>query len=124
MSVFLLFLAAAFAGTVDFGNLKDGQKVKSPFKVQMKVDGFKVRPAGEDATDQTSGHHHLMIDEPATPKGEIVAADATHLHFGKGQTETTLTLPKGAHTLTLQFADGAHRSYGPEMSKTVHITVR
>ena len=60
-----------------------------------------------------TGHHHLIVDGKAVPKGSVVPADATHMHFGKGQTETTLKLPPGKHTLTLQFADGAHQSYGP-----------
>jgi len=53
-----------------------------------------------------------------------VPTDATHLHFGKGQTETEVTLPPGQYALTMQFANGAHQSYGPEMSKTIHVTVK
>jgi hypothetical protein len=59
----------------------------------------------------------------AMPEGQAIPADDMHLHFGKGQTETEVTLKPGEHKLTLQFADGAHRSYGPKMSKTIKITV-
>jgi hypothetical protein len=46
------------------------------------------------------------------------------MHFGKGQTETPLTLAPGEHTLSLQFADGLHRSYGAAYRKTIRITVK
>ena len=58
------------------------------------------------------------------PKGEVSPANDKSLHFGKGQTETDLTLPPGDHTLTLQFGDGAHQSYGPDMSKTITVHVK
>ncbi|MES2857375.1 MAG: DUF4399 domain-containing protein, partial [Bdellovibrionota bacterium] len=57
-------------------------------------------------------------------RGEVVPADDRHIHFGLGQTETTVKLPKGKHTLTLQFADGNHASYGEMMSQTISITVK
>ena len=120
----LLISSNAFAdkpATVSFENLKDGQKVNSPFKVKMLVHGMKVKPAGELVAG--TGHHHLIINGGPVPMGTVVKKDDTHIHFGAGQTETTLELPKGNHTLTLQFADGAHRSYGPELSKTISIEV-
>jgi hypothetical protein len=57
------------------------------------------------------------------PENEVIPTDATHMHFGKGQTECDLRLSPGKHTLTLQFANGAHLSYGPKFSKTISITV-
>ncbi len=109
---------------VDFANLKDGDVVKSPVLVKFAVEGFTLRPAGEDVLDKTSGHHHLIVDGEASALGAVVAKDATHLHFGKAETETTLTLAAGPHTLTLQLADGGHFSYGPSMSKTIKVTVK
>jgi hypothetical protein len=119
----LFITATALAKGVSFDAPKDGATVKSPVAVKMKVEGMKIRPAGEDANDTTSGHHHLLIDAGPAPEHQVIAADATHLHFGKGQTETEVKLPPGDHTLTLQFADGAHRSYGPAMSKTITVHV-
>ena len=55
---------------------------------------------------------------------EVIPADDKHLHFGKGQTETMVKLPPGKHTLMLQFADGAHKSYGPGMSAKIEVTVK
>jgi len=107
-----------------FKNIKDGDTISQEQKVEFGVDGMKIRPAGEDANDKTTGHHHLIIDAGGIPQGQVIVADATHLHFGKGQTETVVKLAPGEHTLTLQFADGAHRSYGPQMSATIHVTVK
>ena len=94
---------------------------KGMIKVQFGVKGMEVKPAGQ--TEQNTGHHHLIVDGAPIPEGQVVPADATHLHFGKGQTETELHLTPGKHTLTLQFANGAHVSYGETMSSTISITV-
>lgn len=107
---------------VDFAAPRDGAEVESPFKVVMQVHGMKVHKAGE--LIEGTGHHHLIIDGSFIPKGETVPKDATHLHFGKGQTQTELTLPAGDHTLTLQFADGHHQSYGRALSKTIRVHVK
>lgn len=106
---------------VFFENIKDGDTVHSPLTVKMGAVGIAVSPAGE--VKDGAGHHHLIVDGNFIDAGQIVAADATHLHFGKGQTETTLDLPKGKHSLTLQFADGAHKSFGKDLSATVSVMV-
>ena len=106
---------------VFFRNLEDGAVVSSPVKVEMGVEGITIKPAGELV--EGTGHHHIIINEGPTPFGTVVGADATHIHFGKGQEETELELEPGEYTLTLQFADGFHRSYGENMSTTIKITV-
>lgn len=102
----------------------DGAVVESEFKVEMGVQGMEVMPAGTIA--ENTGHHHLLID--ATQQinaGETIPAGSDkHLHFGKGQTETKIKLAPGPHTLTLQFANGAHVSYGEKMRSTIHVTVK
>ncbi len=100
----------------------DGATVESPFKVQFGVKGMTVKPIGELV--EGTGHHHLLINVNGTPKGQTVPADAQHLHFGKGQTETELKLAPGTYRLTMQFADGYHGSYGPDMSATITVTVK
>jgi len=108
---------------VMFKNLKDGQEVKSPFKVEMGTEVIRVDTAGPVVSG--SGHHHIIIDGPdSLTAGEMVPKDSTHLHFGKGQTETEITLSPGKHKLTLQFADGLHRSYGGKLASTVTVTVK
>lgn len=119
----ILISTYALANDVDFLSPKNGDKVKNPVTVKMNVNGLKVRPAGEDPNDKNSGHHHLLIDMDSIPEGQPIPSDEKHLHYGKAQTETTVKLPAGEHKLTLQFADGAHRSYGPKMSKTIKVIV-
>lgn len=106
---------------VAFKNLEDGAKVKGEFEIQFDVFGMEIKPAGEDLKSKTTGHHHLIIDGKPIPTGELVPMNDTHIHFGKGQTSTKLTLAPGPHTLTLQFADGAHLSYGEAMSATINV---
>lgn len=110
-------------GAVTFKSPKDGAVVSSPVKVVMSST-VKIRPAGQDINDHSTGHHHIIVDAGPMAEGQVVPTDATHLHFGKGQTEAEVTLKPGPHTLTLQLADGAHRSYGPELSKTIHVVVK
>jgi len=108
--------------SVEFLNLKDGDKISSPFKVIFKVSGMTVSPAGE--IKDGSGHHHLLINQTFIEKGNAIPVDQNHLHFGKGQTETEVNLSPGIYNLTLQFADGYHRSYGKALSKTIQIEVK
>lgn len=107
---------------VYFVNLKNGDTVTSPVIIQMGVKGKTVEPAGTINTG--TGHHHLIIDDSYVEKGQMVMKDSTHLHFGKGQMVDTLKLPPGQHTLTLQFANGMHMSYGKDWSSTITITVK
>jgi hypothetical protein len=119
-----IYAPVTFADTqgVDFVNLKDGDVVTSPFMVKFSVTGMAVAPAGEATSNQ--GHHHLLINVEGTPSGQVVPADEKHIHFGKGQTETLVTLPSGAYKMTLQFANGLHQSYGEMMRKSIQITVK
>lgn len=109
------------AKRVFFVDLADGAEVKSPVVVAMGVEGMEVKPAGENVPN--SGHHHIVIDGSFVPEGEAVPADENHIHFGTGATEATLELPPGDHTLTLQFADYLHKSYGEPMSATIKVKV-
>lgn len=122
-------MASAPTGAkVSFGALTDGATVNGPNKdgkvevaVKMVAEGITVKPAG--APVEGTGHHHIIIDGKALDKGVVVPMNETNLHFGKGQTETSVQLTPGEHTLTLQFADGLHRSYGPDLSATVKVNV-
>src|SRR5258708_4488382 len=102
---------------VFFKNLKNGSTVKSPLKVEMGIQGLKLDTAG--AILAGSGHHHLLIDAgDSIPSGQVVPKDDHHIHFGKAQSSTEVILPPGKHVLTLQFADGIHRSYGSKLATT------
>lgn len=117
-----LVAGGAAAQSVDFTEPKNGAVVSSPFKVKFAVTGMEVKPAG--TMDSNTGHHHLLINGDSMKVGESIPFDETHLHFGKGQTETEVTLPPGTYKLTMQFANGAHQSYGPGLSKTITVTVK
>lgn len=111
----------AAGATVKFLEPADGATVTSPVKVVMGVEGLSVQAAGDLAAG--TGHHHLIVDGGGVSLGDVVPKDATHIHFGDGSTEKMMDLTPGQHTLTLQFADGLHRSYGPQMSTTITINV-
>ena len=115
-------LPGAIAQSVSFDEPVDGATVTSPFKVKFAVSGMEIMPAG-DMTPRT-GHHHLLINADSIKAGEAIAADEQHLHFGKGQTETEVRLAPGKYRLTMQFANGAHQSYGPALSQTISVTVK
>jgi len=117
--------AAAQVPTVYFINLKNGQTVQSPFKVQFGLTGMGVAPAGVEK-DKT-GHHHLLIDTTLSPEEmkAAIPADDKHRHFGGGQTEMMLTLPPGQHTLQLVFANWSHIPFDPPIaSPVIKITVK
>ena len=87
----------------------------------MGVEGMEIEPAGE--VNPGKGHHHVLINDGFTESGVVVPADETHIHFGKGQTEADLELEPGEYTLTLQFADGLHQSFGEPMSASINVVV-
>jgi len=110
---------------VYFKNLKDGETVKSPLKVEFGVDGMTVDSVSKKMIEKGSGHHHLLVDaEDSIPSGTVVPKDSTHLHFGNAQTSTELKLTPGEHKLTLQYADGIHRSYGNKLATTIKVKVK
>lgn len=107
---------------VFFANLEDGDVITSPVTVEFGIEGMVVEPAGE--IKENSGHHHLLINHGFIPAGEVIpAGDSTKLHFGNGQTSTEVNLEPGDYTFTMQFANGAHMSYGEKMSATIEVSV-
>lgn len=108
---------------VYFKNLKDGQTVSSPVKVEMGASNISIDSAG--SIKPASGHFHLLIDAGDSTATEIVVPkDSTHLHFGNAQKEATISLTPGKHRLTLQLADGIHRSYGAKLSNAITLNVK
>lgn len=102
---------------------KDGAKVHSPVLVQFGLKGMGIAPAG--VKFDNTGHHHLLIDtEAPADLGAPLPASEKIVHFGKGQTETTLTLAPGKHTLQLLLGDLNHVPHEPPvLSKKITITV-
>ncbi|HEY6124507.1 MAG TPA: DUF4399 domain-containing protein [Steroidobacteraceae bacterium] len=102
---------------------KDGAKVKGPVTVVFGLKGMGIAPAG--IKFDNTGHHHLLLDADAPADLSLpLPADPHNIHFGKGQTETTLTLAPGTHTLQLLLADSLHTPHDPAViSKKITITV-
>jgi hypothetical protein len=116
---------------VYFVNLSDGDTVESPVTVTFGLEGMGVAPAGTDVDG--TGHHHLLVDRPPLgegPNGEeelntSLPADENHRHFGGGQTQTTIELEPGPHTLQLVLADHNHVPHDPPVtSERISIAVK
>jgi hypothetical protein len=102
---------------------KDGAKLTSPVTVVFGLKGMGIAPAG--IKFDNTGHHHLLVDtDVPADLAQPLAANEKSIHFGKGQTETSLTLPPGKHTLQLVLGDALHVPLDPAViSKKITITV-
>lgn len=101
----------------------DTASVTSPVHVVFGLKGMGVAPAGVDMPN--TGHHHLLIDTRLQNFDAPIPADAQHVHFGGGQTETMIELPTGRHTLQLVLGDNLHVPHDPPVvSEVVTIEVR
>jgi Domain of unknown function (DUF4399) len=117
-------MAPAAGANVYIISPKDGAKVHGPVTVLFGLKGMGIAPAG--IKFDNTGHHHLLIDTDIkdVKLDEAMPATDKIVHFGKGQTETTLNLSPGKHTLELVFADYTHRSFDPPLhSAKISITV-
>jgi hypothetical protein len=102
---------------------KDGETLTGPVTVRFGLKGMGVAPAG--VAFEGAGHHHLIVDAPTPALDAPVPADAKHLHFGKGQTETTIELKPGKHSLQLVVGDQLHIPHEPAVvSKMITVTVK
>ena len=105
-----------------FINLNEGDKLESPFLVQFGLSGIGVAPAGTDRAN--TGHHHLLINVNSVDLYMPIPSSKNHLHFGGGQTETTLDLLPGEYTLQLLLGDMNHIPHSPPIiSKKISVTV-
>lgn len=94
----------------------------SPVTIKFGLRGMGVAPAGVKLPN--TGHHHLIIDGVLPPLDRPIPADENHLHFGKGQTETTLNLDTGTHTLQLLLGNHSHIPHQPPIySQPITITI-
>jgi len=128
----LLFSVIGFAGgptaspegaSVYIISPADGDTVSSPVRVVFGLRGMGVAPAGTDKAN--TGHHHLIIDTDLPAADAPVPADAQHVHFGGGQTEVSVELPPGEHSLQLLLGDMSHVPHDPPVySEKITITVK
>ena len=129
--IFLLPFASVYAGNVAAADTAKayivlpahGEVVTTPVKVIFGLSGMGVAPAGVDKAK--TGHHHLLIDTAVPDLGRPIPADASHRHFGGGQTEVVIELAPGTHTLQLLLADYAHTPHNPPvMSEQITVIVK
>lgn len=101
----------------------NGESVTSPVTVKFGLKNMGIAPAGIQV--ENTGHHHILIDTGLPPMDRPVPADENHVHFGKGQTETTLDLSPGKHTLQLILGDYTHIPHSPPvLSEQITVTVK
>lgn len=101
---------------------QNGETVRNPVVVRFGLKGMGIAPAGVEAPN--TGHHHLIIDAPQPEAGKPIPTDDKHVHFGAGQTETTVTLPPGKHELQMVVGDHLHVPHNPPVvSERITITV-
>lgn len=115
---------------VYFVTLEDGATVSAPVTVVFGLEGMGVAPAGVDG--EATGHHHILLNRAPLGEGPdgaeeldyAIPADDNHLHFGGGQTQATLDLSPGTHTLQLVVGDRNHVPHDPPVaSQQITITV-
>ncbi len=102
----------------------DGEVVSSTFTVKFGLSGMGVAPAGIEM--ENTGHHHILIDLDEMPDMSVPLPNTENIvHFGVGQTETTLTLSPGEHTLQLLLGNHLHVPHqNPVMSEKITVTVQ
>jgi hypothetical protein len=123
LALVLPAVAAAEEAMLYFISPADGAMVSSPVTVRFGLKGMGVAPAGVEKAK--TGHHHLLIDTDLPPLDQPVPKDVHHRHFGGGQTEASVDLAPGKHTLQLLLADKNHIPHKPPLvSKKITITVR
>ena len=137
MRFIILFICAAFLPNaiahsyhsdetkkVYFITPSDGITTTNPVKIKFGATGVNIVPAGVDMPD--SGHHHLLINVDKLPDLKSpIPADSDHLHFGMGQTETELNLPKGINSLQLLIGNHLHIPHSePIISEKIEIIVK
>ena len=109
--------------SVYFINIKDGDIVESPVFLQFGLSGKGVAPAG--IAMENTGHHHLLINVDDLDLSKSIPSSENHLHFGGGQTETTIDLPSGEYQLQLVLGDMYHIPHSkPLISEKIKIIVK
>jgi len=101
----------------------DGAVVSSPVRVVFGLSGMGVAPAGVEKPG--TGHHHLVVDAPLPDLNQPIPKDDHYRHFGGGQTEASIELAPGTHTLQLLLGDQNHFPHNPPVhSEVISITVK
>lgn len=118
-----LISTAPIDAKVYFITPSDGDVISGDVLIKFGLSGMGVAPAG--LNKQNTGHHHLLINLPELPDlTKSLPASEQVVHFGGGQTETTITLPAGEHNLQLLLGNYLHIPHNPPvLSEPITITV-
>ena len=123
--IFVLCSSLAFSSEnkLYFIEPKDGATLNGPVKIVFGLSGMGVAPAGIDFPN--TGHHHLLVDIENLPDlTKPIPANKNHIHFGKGQTEVLIDLPKGKRSLQLLLGNYLHVPHKkPVISDKIYIHV-
>jgi hypothetical protein len=107
---------------VYFISPEPGATLRSPVLVRFGLGGMGIAPAGVEKGG--TGHHHLVVDAELPPTGLPIPKGEHYRHFGMGQTEVSLELPPGEHTLQLLLGDHLHIPHDPPVvSERITITI-
>ena len=124
--IFVFFSSLGFSSEnkLYFIEPKDGATVNGPIKIVFGLSGMGVAPAGIDFPN--TGHHHLLVELENLPDlSKPIPANKNHIHFGKGQTEAILELPKGKRTLQLLMGNYLHIPHKePVISDKITIFIK
>lgn len=116
-------VASPTAARLYFVNLRNGMTVTSPVKVIFGLSGMGVAPAGTEK--EGTGHHHLLVNVNEVDANAPLPVNEQFRHFGAGQTETSVELKPGQHTLQLVLGDQNHIPHHPPvLSERITITVK
>ncbi|MBF0266415.1 MAG: DUF4399 domain-containing protein [Gammaproteobacteria bacterium] len=101
---------------------KNNERVSSPVTIKFGIKDFLIAPAG--VNKHKAGHYHLLIDlQKPIDLDKPIPRDKHHLHFDQGETEATIKLAPGKHTLQLIVADEEHEPFEQLISKPINIDV-
>tara|TARA_Y100000996_G_scaffold130590_1_gene99217 strand:+ start:48 stop:455 length:408 start_codon:yes stop_codon:yes gene_type:complete len=127
--IILLTAAMVKAGnhaepTIELQGIENGKTYESPIKLNFIVKNIKVLPAG--VKEENSGHHHILLNLSELPNlNSPLPMTENIIHFGKGQTSTSLDLEQGKHTIQLLFADYSHTPHKvPLMTKKITFYIK
>lgn len=126
LALLLVISSVSFAGDkpeLYFIEPQDGAVIEGEVTVKFGLNNYGVAPAG--VTMDNTGHHHLIIDSELPALDRPIPSDDNNVHFGGGQTQTTIKLKPGKHTLQLLLGNASHIPHKPVIkSEKITITVK
>lgn len=102
---------------VHFSEPSFGDTVEGTVRVVAEVENANLEADGL--------HLHVLVNTDCVIGGQVIPEGENYVHLDEGETETTLDLPSGAHTLCLQLGDAKEVALDNQgASDTVNLIVR